>query len=138
MSDANTGTMLIDQNCFAPGSASTSDCEVCGAREHDPCEKCGEIVHVGQWPHCPHGEPTLVVVAHGEILSKHLGGRRPRRFGSMREHDRYCRDKGIVPLRDCPVTEGERNALERAKERGARIAEGRPDKIAPIPASERL
>lgn len=102
------------------------------------CESCGAALEVGEWPWCPHGEPTLVVVAHGEILSKHLGGRRPRRFGSMREHDRYCRDKGIVPLRDTPVTEGERNALERARERGARIAEGRPDKITPIPASERL
>lgn len=102
------------------------------------CDDCGKRLEVGEWGWCPHGEPTLVVVAHGEINSKHLGGRRPKRFGSMREHDRYCRDKGIVPLADCPVTEGERNALERAKERGARIAEGRPDKINPVPQSEAL
>lgn len=108
--------------------------------EKTRCSKCGVEYGVGDYPFCRggHGRPTLVMVAHGEILSKHLGDRRPRRFGSMREHDRYCRDKGIVPLRDTPVTEGERNALERAKERGARIAEGRPDKITPIPASERL
>lgn len=104
------------------------------------CDACGADVPPGGWPFCKggHGVPTLVVVAHGEIYSKHLGGKRPRRFGSMREHDRYCDQRGIVPLRDTPVTEGERNALERAKERSARYREGRPDKIESLPQSEAL
>jgi len=29
-------------------------CEVCDALEHEPCELCGLIVHVGAWPWCPH------------------------------------------------------------------------------------
>jgi hypothetical protein len=104
------------------------------------CEKCGADVPPGGWPFCKggHGKPTLVIVACGEFDSKHLGGMRPKHFTSRREHDRYIRDKGIVPLADTPVTEGERNALERAKERTARYREGRPDKIEPLPQSEAL
>ena len=56
----------------------------------------------------------------------------------QREHDRYIQSRNLVPLRDTPVTEGERNALERAKERSARYKEKRPDKINPVPQSEAL
>lgn len=29
-------------------------CLECGASSHDPCPDCGKIVHVGDWPFCPH------------------------------------------------------------------------------------
>lgn len=33
-------------------------CEVCGTgTPHEPCEDCGQIVHVGEWYACPHGYP---------------------------------------------------------------------------------
>ena len=107
-------------------------------RDENSCDSCGERYEVGDWPFCPHGKPTMVVIAHGEIVSKHLGGMKPMRFGSRREEERYMASRNIVRLDDCPVTEGERNALERAKERAAREAEGRPDKINPLHESERV
>lgn len=33
---------------------SRKPCKVCGAVGHTPCELCGKIVHVGDWPFCPH------------------------------------------------------------------------------------
>ena len=104
------------------------------------CESCGAEVPPGGWPFCKggHGIPSMVVIAHGEILRKHLGSSRggPMRFGSVREEERYLRDNNIVRLADVPVTEGERNAMERAKERKARELEGRPDKINDVHPSE--
>jgi hypothetical protein len=29
-------------------------CEVCGGAPHTPCDECGKVVHVGDWPICPH------------------------------------------------------------------------------------
>ena len=104
----------------------------------DACERCGAILRLGLWPWCPHGEPTLVMIAHGEVLRKHLGSsvKGPMRFGSIREEERYLSANNLVRLADVPETEGERNAFERAKERAAREREGRPDKIQPVPQSE--
>lgn len=140
-----TDILLVDRNGIGVAITNVGipepepgPCKVCGAASHDPCEKCGEIVHVGDWGWCPHGRPTLVVVAHGEIYRKHLGSsvKGPRRFGSIREEERYLRDNNLVRLADVPVTEGERNAFERGRERTARMAEGRPDKITPLSESE--
>ena len=34
----------------------SNKCEVCGQVEvHEPCASCGEVVHIGEWPFCPHG-----------------------------------------------------------------------------------
>ena len=31
-------------------------CNICGQVEkHEACESCGETVHIGAWPFCPHG-----------------------------------------------------------------------------------
>ena len=32
-------------------------CKQCGIYSpHEPCEHCGRIVHIGEWPSCPHGK----------------------------------------------------------------------------------
>ncbi len=32
-------------------------CQECGIyAKHEPCEGCGRIVHIGEWPACPHGK----------------------------------------------------------------------------------
>ena len=51
-------------------------CDVCGGRGHDPCEACGQIVHVGDWPFCPHGRGSFTVVADsipGGLICHNLG-----------------------------------------------------------------
>ncbi len=31
-------------------------CQQCGIySKHEPCADCGQIVHIGEWPACPHG-----------------------------------------------------------------------------------
>jgi hypothetical protein len=37
------------------GNTPHTHCPICRGQLHDPCEKCGAIVHVGEWPFCPHG-----------------------------------------------------------------------------------
>ena len=35
-------------------------CQQCGTYSaHEPCSDCGKIVHIGEWPKCPHGKPSL-------------------------------------------------------------------------------
>lgn len=39
-----------------PVAADPGPCPSCGsAQPHTPCPDCGAIVHLGQWPFCPHG-----------------------------------------------------------------------------------
>ena len=104
----------------------------------EQCEKCGSKYQIGQNPFCKggHGWGATPIQASGEVISKHLGGKTPMRFGSRREEDKYLASKNYVRIADTPITEGERNAFERARERDARHKEGRPDKINPLHESE--
>lgn len=29
----------------------------------EQCERCGQVVEIGQWPFCPHGKPTVAATA---------------------------------------------------------------------------
>lgn len=56
--------------------------------DQDRCEQCGQIVHIGEWPFCPHGlgvnniEPDLVPGG----FTVENGFDAPRTFYSKSEH----------------------------------------------------
>lgn len=92
------------------------NCDVCGALEHEPCEKCGAIVHVGQFPFCPHGTvaPARGFEPHFDVaLGEHVTG-----WGDVRQ---YMRRKGL-DFRDHP-SPGEASARRDRIEQRKRMAQ---------------
>lgn len=43
-------------------------CSVCGVLDHEPCPVCKEVIHVGDWPWCPHGSTTRQRIALEPIV----------------------------------------------------------------------
>jgi hypothetical protein len=98
-------------------------CQPCGKSEpHQPCEKCGEIVHIGEWPFCPHGRSvTFYATKFEAFISKNLGGSsimstQEKMRAGMRgveirtkgQHERAMKERGFVDLRDVPLADHER------------------------------
>lgn len=61
------------------------------------CPKCGETLHIGEYPFCPHG------MSHQNVISdEYIGGLTienlaptPITFYSKSEHRRYLKEHGI-------------------------------------------
>lgn len=90
------------------------NCDVCGAVEHEPCEKCGQVVHVGEWPFCPHGQvqPRGGFEPHFDLaLGEYVTG-----WGDVRQH---MRRKGL-DFRDHPSKSWIRERADKIRERQAR------------------
>jgi hypothetical protein len=74
-----------------------AQCEVCGGQSHEPCERCGAIVHVGDWPFCPHQRGTFTVVADaipGGLVVHNLGPK-PVKVYSHAERRAIMRARGL-------------------------------------------
>lgn len=72
-------------------------CDICGAAEHEPCPDCGQIVHVGHWPFCPHGRGVNSVEAvtwPGGKTFENLGDQ-PVTFYHRSDYDKYLRTHRI-------------------------------------------
>jgi len=72
-------------------------CDICGGRQHEPCEQCGQIVHVGDWPYCPHQRGTFTVVADaipGGLVINNLGPK-PVKVFSHAERRAIMRARGL-------------------------------------------
>jgi len=64
----------------------------------ETCDRCGKVIHVGDWPFCDHGTPTLVVHQDsipGGIVIRNLGPT-PVRFDSSTEWRRAVKRAGLV------------------------------------------
>lgn len=92
----------------------------------ETCDKCGGIVVVGAWPFCnpgggPHATSGITYYADKfePFVSKHLD-QRPIPVTSRRHHEALMRERGFAPLADFPVSESERQHVERAREERGR------------------
>jgi hypothetical protein len=64
---------------------------------NDPCPDCGQIVHVGEWPFCPHGRAYSAIVPDdvpGGFWAEN-GFDQPRKFYSRSEHARALAAEGL-------------------------------------------
>lgn len=90
-------------------------CEQCGTYDkHEPCEKCGVVVHVGAWNYCPHPtDVTLHATRFEAFISKHLGGSsimsepekkranlRGVEIRTRKQHERAMKERGMFSLQD--------------------------------------
>lgn len=64
------------------------------------CEKCGATLDVGDFPFCPHGRGTGIVVGDEiDVSIKHAlchADGTPRRFRSRTELNRVAKEKGYT------------------------------------------
>lgn len=64
----------------------------------DRCERCGQVVQVGEWPWCPHGHGSLTAVPDevpGGFWVEN-GFRTPQKFYSKSEHRNALEANGNV------------------------------------------
>lgn len=89
-------------------------CAECGTTHpHEPCEACGQIVHVGEWPFCPHGKPYGTAIddqlAGGPQWIENLGDQ-PVYVETKSQLAREARARGRVPfVRHAPGPSGDRS-----------------------------
>src|SRR5262245_18849107 len=83
-----------------PGSAEAHEeeyapltCAVCGCAPHDdPCEKCGRIVHVGDFPFCPHAPLDGGMLGEFHEYTDPIHFATPIHFTSLAQRNRVERE----------------------------------------------
>ena len=74
------------------------NCGHCGALAHDPCPSCGQIVHVGDFPFCPHGRSTMNIAGDdvpGGFVAEN-GFDMPQVFYSKKAHRDALAARGLT------------------------------------------
>jgi hypothetical protein len=109
--DWNKGRYIVQQieaiamaNRKNTHDAGEIGCAKCGTydKHDDPCEKCGNVIHIGSTVHCPHDRaaPTKGFESYWDIqLTDH-----PVQITSLADRNKYMRphwkDDHVIHFRD--------------------------------------